>query len=414
MNSKKILIIHDRFQFRGGAERLVLILARALDADIATEFWIDETYSKSEVPRKLFILDEGEPPQIVWRYFRAQFNFLFKTRKLVRDYDVVIFSGNNCLTTAFHLKGWLKRLMRFRTREWRFSARSRTIPANGGEVRGRQNSSSLCPVRILYCHSPVRHVYDLWAFNRSQQEKWWKCFLYYDIGKWGIRAVYRLGLAQMNRVLANSKNVQARLWQYCRTWSEVVYPPIVTHKFKWISQGDYYLSFARLDELKRVEDIVCAFQKLPDKKLVVASGGSELEKIQSLARGYANISVLGWVEHEKLYALVGNCIATVYIPINEDFGMSNLESLAAGKPVIAVRDGGLVETMEDEVHAKFIPKEYSLADLIAAIEWMTPGRALTMRRACEEQAKKFDEKVFVEKIKEIIDESSSEQGYSFA
>ena len=170
----KILIIHDRFQFRGGAERLVLIMAKALDADILTEFWIDgETFDKSEVDNKLFILDKDDPNIMAWRYFRAQKNFILKTRKIIKNYDLVIFSGNNCLSTSIHLKKNQK--------------------------------------HFLYCHSPVRHVFDLFKKFRSEQKNILKKIFYYNIGAWGIRIIYWLGLSKFKTVIANSKNVQNRL-----------------------------------------------------------------------------------------------------------------------------------------------------------------------------------------------------------
>lgn len=301
LENKKILVVHDRFMFRGGGERLALILANALGADLATEFWMDgETHDRSEVNGKLYVLDEGEPKPIVWRYFRAQFNFLFKTRKFIRDYDVVVFSGNNCMTAAFNLP--------------------RSVP------------------RILYCHHPVRYVYDLLERRRAEFA-WWKRPLYFDLGKWLIRAVYRAGLNHMNAIAANSKNVQDRLVSFCNTGSRVVYPPIKIDTFEWLGQQDYYLSFARLHSLKRVDDIVRAFASMPDKKLVVCSGGPELDTLKQLAAGHDNIIIHGWVSDAELKQYVGNCIANLYIPIDEDFGMSPVEGMSAGKPCIGVNEG---------------------------------------------------------------------------
>lgn len=364
----KILIIHDRFQFKGGAERLVLILARALGADLMTEFWIERySFDKSQVPHKLFVLDKGEAPWIVWRYFRAQKNFLFKTRKIISNYDLVIFSGNNCLSAAIHLKKNQK--------------------------------------RFLYCHSPIRHVFDLFKKFRREQKKLWKKVLYYDIGAWLIRLVYWLGLLRFKIVITNSENTQNRLWKYCYKKSQIIYPPIDTHKFKFLEQKDYYLSFARVDKLKRVSDIVRAFQKTPDKKLIVCSGGDDLENVKNLARNYENIKVLGWVSDEQLAELVGYCLATIYIPIDEDFGMTPLEGMATGKPCIGVYEGGLKETIIDEVNGKFIPKNYLIDDLINAVKWMTPERALSMRESCEKQARKFSRDRFITEIKQVINES---------
>lgn len=64
-------------------------------------------------------------------------------------------------------------------------------------------------------------------------------------------------------------------------------------------------------------------------------------------KSFSNISFTGPVEEEELRSLIGNAIATLYIPVDEDFGMSPVESMAAGKPVIGVREGGLIETVMD-------------------------------------------------------------------
>lgn len=359
-----ILIIHDRFQFRGGAERMVLDMCKMLDADLVTEFWTEESFPQSAVPHKLTVLDKGEPKAMVFRYFRSQWNFWWKTRKLLKNYDTLIFSGNNCLAAALR-------------------------PLYGKKT-------------ILYCHSPVRYVYDLLPFRRGLEPSVLKRVFYYDIGKYLIRFLYRLGLGRMQVVIANSENVRGRLQYYCHTESQVIYPPIQTDKYRFIEQGDYYLSWARLDELKRVERIVWAFREMPDKKLIVASGGEREAAIRKLAEGAPNITVLGWVDNEKLYDLVGRCIAGIYIPMNEDLGMTPLEAMAAGKPCIGVDEGGLKETI---IHAKtgmLIGAEGSVEELATAVRLLTPERALEMRADCEAQAKNFSLEVFEKKIREAI------------
>ena len=360
----RVLILHDRFQFRGGAERLVLELAKTLNADILTEFWTEETYPREEVPHKLFVLSEGEPSAIVFRYFRAQWNFWWKTRSLLREYDVLVFSGNNCLSAAIR-------------------------PLIGKKT-------------VFYCHSPVRYVYDLLAKRRADEPALWKRILYYDIGKWGIRAIYRTGLARVQTVIANSHNVRDRLARFCHTDARVVYPPIRTDAFKWIDQGDFYLSFARVDALKRIDVIVRAFQQMPDKKLVIVSGGDELETIRTLAAGYANISVRGWVDAPTLTDLVGRAIATIYIPVDEDFGMSPVESMSAGKPCIGVNEGGLRETIIDGVTGTLIPVTCTEEDVRQAVQTLTPERAFAMRTACEQRAATFSTDVFTQRMRALV------------
>lgn len=360
--SRRILIIHDRFQYRGGGERLVLDMAKILGADIATEYWTKETYDKSEVPGQLFVLDEGEPTALGVRYLRAQWNFWWKMRKIIKNYDTIIFSGNNCLAAAIR------------------------------PLKGKKT--------LYYCHTPVRFVYDLFSLRRASEPKAWKRIVMYDLGKWLVRGLYRLGLSRMSTVVTNSKNVQERLKRFCNRDSSVIYPPIQINRFKWLGQGDYYLSSARLDGLKRVGDTVRAFQKMPEKKLIVTSGGEEEANVRALAMGYPNITVLGWVDNEKLAELVGNCIATVYIPVDEDFGMTPVEGMAAGKPCIGVADGGLKETVIPGKTGSLIPKNYLIDDLVLAVRELTSERALLMRNDCETWAPQFSKDRFG---REIID-----------
>lgn len=342
----------------------MLDLAKSLNADIVTEYWTEITYPKSEAPGKVFVLDEGEAPMIVWRYFRAHWNFWWKTRKLLRQYDVLIFSGNNCLSAAY---------------------------------RPLQKQK-----RLYYCHTPVRYVYDLLDHRRNEEPSRLKRFFYYDLGKWLIRTNYRLGLSRMETVVTNSETVRERLNTYCHTDSLVVYPPVRTELFRWIAQEPYYLSFARLDSLKRIDRIVRAFQKMPERKLLIASTGPDEQMLRELIKDSPNIKLLGRVEDAELKELIGRCLATIYIPINEDFGISPLEGMAAGKPCIGVRDGGLRETIIDGQTGVLIPKECRIEDLIAAVEGLSPEQALAMRPACEAQAKRFDLQMFVQKMRALV------------
>ncbi|MEK7067828.1 MAG: glycosyltransferase, partial [Patescibacteria group bacterium] len=260
------------------------------------------------------------------------------------------------------------------------------------------------------------------------------------------RIIYQWGIKKMNLVLANSKNVQARLQHYCGVPSEVVYPPIISfchsesravrdeesisaHRsiidpsFRSASlhftqddnkdigmtkkKRDYYLSFGRLDPLKRVDDIVRAFHLMPWQKLIVASGGPELTRIKQLAAGHDNIEVLGFVDDAKLAELVGNCIANIYIPRQEDFGMTPLEAAAASKPTIGVDDGGLRETIIHQKTGYLIPKDYAVEDLVKAVQWLDADKAAAMSAECRKQAEKFSKEKFVEEIKNYITHNTS-------
>ena len=105
---------------------------------------------------------------------------------------------------------------------------------------------------------------------------------------------------------------------------------------------------------------------------------------------------------KELIELYGNCIATVFASLYEDLGMVALESMAAGKPVIASGDKGFRETVIDKKTGLLIKP--TVENIIKAVEWMTPERAKEMRKACEERAKDFSEEKFIEGIRKAIEE----------
>lgn len=365
-NRKKVLILHDRFLFRGGGERLVLDMARGLGADIATGMWDDaQSFPRSDVPHKLIVLGRlMNVPAL--RYLYLLFLFLFKTG-FVKEYDVVVFSGNNSIAAV--------------------------------------NRVPKPTPKIFYCHTPVRHAYDLRDYYLSKCSRWFRPILAVLI--FGSRIVYNFNFRQMDVVVTNSKNTQTRLKKYLNVDAQVVYPPIRTDRFQWIGQGDYYMNVGRVDHLKRVADMVRAFQKMSEKKFIVVSGGDQLGRVRELANGYPNIEVKGWVSDEELQTLVGNCIATLYLPVNEDAGMAQLEGMAAGKPCISVNEGGMKESVIDGTTGFMIPSNYSIDDIVNAVNRMTPEKALSMKDLCVETAKQFSYDVFVREMKEVVNESFS-------
>jgi len=239
------------------------------------------------------------------------------------------------------------------------------------------------------------------------------------------RLAYQKAVCHMDHIITNSNTVRERTKRYLGHDSLVVYPPCETERFRWIEKGSFFLSTARVDPLKRVALIVEAFMNLPEKRLVVVSGGSDLPKIYRMAKGAQNIEILGWVDDEKLSDLMGRCVATIYIPRDEDFGISPVESMAAGKPVIGVQEGGLLETVGDGDGHKadgirrvedaerglmvtdcgvLVPKDPGVGDLVKAVEWVTIERALKMRAACEARARRFDTRVFLKKMRNVLGE----------
>jgi len=99
---------------------------------------------------------------------------------------------------------------------------------------------------------------------------------------------------------------------------------------------------------------------------------------------------------------MGNAIASIYIPIDEDFGMSPVESMASGKPVIGVREGGLLETVIHGETGLLVSPDPSEEDLIKAVREMGAKTALGMRGICEARARRFTKEIFVDEISAVL------------
>ena len=359
----KAFIVHDFFRGIAGGEKVVLTIAEAWGWPVITGE-MDEIAKRDILKRKTL--------QIIDLTIREKTPLVFGLSQILQ------FWWGFYRLLSPHLKGAELVL---------FSGQLALLGAKN--VSRRQ---------ILYCHTPPRILYDARDFMLKNMPSGKRPFMRLLL-VW-YRYVYEKAIKQMHLVIANSENVRRRIKHYLGLDSVVVYPPVEIHKFRWIAQENFFLSTARLDSLKRVELIVRAFLKMPDKKLVVISGGPLFEKLKRLASKASNIKIMGWVSEETLYELIGRCLATIYIPKDEDFGISPVESMAAGKPVIGVAEGGLLETIIPNETGILLPPDPSEDDLIKAVHSLTPARAKEMRPACEARARFFDKEAFLAKMRE--------------
>lgn len=356
------LILYDFMLVQGGAESVTQKLCQAFPSlDLGVGF-----INKTSFPNTDFMLGkcfQFSSPTFIpgWQSLKVSYAFENRTKRIINNYDKVIYSGNNAPLA----------------------------------IKNRAKNGN-----ILYCHTPPRYIYDLKHYYLSTIPVWQRPLLQFLINY--FKPKFENALNEMDLVIANSQNVQARLLKYNNRNSTVIYPPCDTDKFSWLSQGDYFLSTARIEPYKRVRKIVEAFMLMPDKNLIVTSGGSELESLISLASGYSNIKFTGWCSDQELKRVMGNCIATIYLPIDEDFGISPVESMSAGKPVIGVNDGGVKETVIDGATGFLCPKELSTDDICAALEFMSKEQALKMKSDCIKQSQKFSSDIFTKKMADVL------------
>nr|MDD3720315.1 glycosyltransferase [Candidatus Gracilibacteria bacterium] len=359
----KTIILHDTFLYKGGGERLIMMMGKSLEADIASGFFSKGSFDlRKEGFKGKMITVSSEIFKKGFRHIKLKFAFLFKT-SFLRDYETIIFSGD-CISAV-------------------------------------RNCSKI-QKKIYYCHTPPRYLYDLHSLYLQKTPYFLRGL--FKLACKVFRNMYERDVKSMDLILTNSENTKRRIKNFLGIDATVLYPPVDLEKFKFLGQKDYYLSFARLSDAKRVDKIVKAFKILKSKKLIVIYGENDpqRQKIFTLAYGCENIEFVTLPGNIGFTDYIGNSIATIYIPIDEDFGMSPVESMAAGKPVIGVNDGGLKESIIDGKTGILIDKDAKVEDIINAIELLTPKKCLEMRSDCESRAKDFSLDNFSKKLKNLV------------
>lgn len=351
--------VYDFMLVEGGAESLTLhVLRQFPEIDLVTGFVNEEVFPLGKLPANTQALTSKTAVR-GWQGLKTMAAFDRKGGCL-SEYRTVVFSGVYAPVGVAH----------------------------------RPNGHNL-----YYCHTPPRFAYDLAAFYRQQASPWQRPLL--DWLARHVRRRFEHAIRQMDTVIANSRNVAARLSQLPGVQVDhVIYPPVDTHDYRWLEDGDFFLSTARLEPYKRVDRIISAFLAMPDQKLVVASGGSDAQRLRKMAAGAANIHFTDWLPAPAIRDLTGRCRATLYLPEDEDFGISPVESMAAGKPVIGVAEGGLLETIRPgETGLLLDPAvirnggEDAVSAITSAVARLSTA-AKGMREACEAQAGNFSRDVF--------------------
>jgi glycosyltransferase involved in cell wall biosynthesis len=143
---------------------------------------------------------------------------------------------------------------------------------------------------------------------------------------------------------------------------------------------------------------------MPDKKLIVIywENDPQRNKIFQIAELFSNIQFITLPWNVWFTDYVGNCIATIYIPVDEDFGMSPVESMAAWKPVLWVNEWWLKETILDKKTWLLISDWTDIDQIIEAVNILTPELCLSMRSDCEIRANDFSLDKFEGNLKELI------------
>ena len=316
----KLIITQANLTLKGGAERVVLKIAQHYKAKIYTaEYKPEGTF---EGYNDLDIEVVGRQGLLrALPYGRASqglsYGLSFYGIKLNDDYDVI-----NAHIAPSH---WI-----------------------------RKNNERV----LWYCHTPLRDVYDLYKYRLSQKKLHQKPI--HMLGAQAIRMIDKGVVKSIENIVANSFNTRSRIIKYYGRKDARVLGGGV--EYKDYDKGDddkYFFYPSRISPNKRQDFAIRAFnhfkRQLPGYRLIIAGPVSQdkfyqsyYSKIVALSKMIGDIEVLTDVNDRQLKALYSNCTAVLYPPINEDYGLVPLEAMASYKPVIAVNEGGMKETVEDK------------------------------------------------------------------
>jgi glycosyltransferase involved in cell wall biosynthesis len=252
---------------------------------------------------------------------------------------------------------------------------------------------------ICYCLTPTRYVWDFETYVEREQvgraARWLVRPFLGSLQRWERAAADRV-----DQFVTISREIQARVRHLYDRESVVIYPPVETKRFEpaWKEDhDDYYLVVSRLVPYKRIDLAIRAFSEL-GLPLWIGGNGRDRASLEALAG--PNVRFLGRVPDEELGPLLARCRAFIF-PGLEDFGITPVQAMAAGRPVIAYAGGGAADYVVEGVTGTFFHEQTpdSLTGAICRFEQMAFDPQ-TIRAYAEQ----FDASVFKAKMEAFIQE----------
>lgn len=262
-------------------------------------------------------------------------------------------------------------------------------------------------LHICYCHTPTRYLWsDTHQYLKElKYNKYFKKIISLILNY--VRIWDKMAADRVDVFVANSNFIAKRIKKYYKRESAVIYPPVDVNNFKISGEpGDYFLIGGRLAPYKRVDLVIEAFNQLRDVKLKIFGDGVDSARLKDLAKDNPNIEFLGRVDDRQKAELYSKCIAFIN-PQEEDFGITVIEAMASGRPVIAYKSGGAMETVIDGVTGKFFNNQ-AAEDLAGAV------RSFNSEQFNPQEIRRHAEQFSTEKFKQKISEFIEEEYKKFA
>ncbi len=259
--------------------------------------------------------------------------------------------------------------------------------------------TNLDTAHICYYHSPMRYAWDYTHKYLKEQNlgaigELLASRMLHKVRQWDYMAADRVDVP-----LANSKHVANRVRKYYRQEAEVVYPPVDIKRFEPHEKHEgYFLIVSTLTPYKKIDLAVELFNRL-GKRLVIIGDGKDRSRLERMAA--ENIDFLGFKDDEVVKEYLENCRAFIF-PGEEDFGIAPIEAMACGKPVLAYRKGGLMETVIEGKTGQFFD-EQSVEAMEDGLTQMLINEKDYSTKEIAEHAKQFSEKAFKKAMKSVLE-----------
>ncbi|MBR8058348.1 glycosyltransferase family 4 protein [Burkholderia dolosa] len=261
-------------------------------------------------------------------------------------------------------------------------------------------------VHISYVHSPIRYAWDLQHqyleqsnLTHGPKSLLARMILHY-IRNWDTRTANAV-----DGFIANSAFIARRIRKVYHRDAAVIFPPVDVDAFSLNdAKEDFYLTASRMVPYKKIDLIVDAFSRTPERKLVVIGDGPEMQKIR--AKASPNVEIMGYQPFAVLHDRMRRAKAFVFAA-EEDFGISVVEAQACGTPVIAYGKGGALETVldpqSDANPTGLFFDEQTPAAIVAAVDEFERAPQRFTPRACRANAERFSADTFRRRFLDYVE-----------
>jgi len=365
----KVALVHEMIIKMGGAERVLKVLEELFPQSVIKTSIFDKKKCSQFFDQKKI------ETSFLQKFYQAKIPLNILRMYMLRAFESFDFSSYDLVISSS-------------------SAFSHAILTN-------THTKHLC-----YCHSPARFLWDFYfpilsrenhGFIKKIKKSIFKAFAY----KARIKDV--AAAQRSDQIIANSQNVQKRINKFWRRSCKVIYPPVEIDEFTLSQKNEnYFLIVSALQPFKRIDIAIKAFAKIPKHRLIIIGEGSAQKIWQKNAT--SNVEFLGRKSDQTVREYLKNCRAFIFTS-DDDFGIAPLEAAACGKPTIAFKSGGALETIIENQTGIFFNQQTSeslLNGLLKFFEQENNFNPQKIRKQAEKFSKENFKNNFLQEVKNLI------------